>query len=294
MVRAFKNSQGSGGDVWNFGNCGGPNSWSPPEIWEDFGSTTRTQLILTNDPSLQFGEWYIYTVTIGPDQGEVVMRGYINGALKGTARALPLAGMQRPRIGDFGNSASIINVAEILLYDRILSGAEMSEVGSYLSKKFGVDYSTDSRVAQSTLSKDYERLLEKRGYDMLPVSQRSESGNPKSVRQIDLGGEWELAEAPAEISLGLDNVDKLDWTRVKMPASIHQALYKAGKADSLWFGDGWEKALGLADRDWYLRRHFRVPMRQGRQIRRGLTGPNIVVDGSTASLSPRMLLWTYS
>jgi len=152
VVRALE-SRG-GGDVWNLGSSGGANPWASsgptpagiPYVYEDFGSTTRPLLI--NDkwmafykperPFVKYGEWYIYTVTIGPDGGDVVMRGYVDGIKKEKVDGLSVGWQASPTVGDFGDAKTIIDVAEILLYDAVLSAAEINDVVAYLGEKFGL------------------------------------------------------------------------------------------------------------------------------------------------------------
>jgi hypothetical protein len=144
VVQAFLNNKNPpyGGQVWDLGRCGSaPNIWNPPEIYENFGATSRPLLI--KDPTLEFGQWYIYAVSIGGEMREAVMKGYINGKLKGTAGALTVS-FYEVAIGDHNpvakNETSVINVAELLLYDRVLTDAEMETVTAYLGKKFGIPY----------------------------------------------------------------------------------------------------------------------------------------------------------
>jgi len=144
VVQAFLNNKNPpyGGQVWDFGRYGyQTNIWNPPEIYDNFGATSRPLLI--KDPTLKFGEWYIYTVSIGGEPGNAVMKGYINGKLKGTAGGLTVS-FYELAVGDHNpvakNETSVINIAELLLYDRVLTDTEMDTVTAYLGKKFGIPY----------------------------------------------------------------------------------------------------------------------------------------------------------
>ena len=140
MVQAFLNNHNPrfGGQVWDLGRAP-VTAWNPPEIRENFGATSTPLLI--KDPTLKFGEWYIYAVSIGGEMGQAVMKGYINGELKGTADGLNVS-FYEVAVGDHNpvakNETSVINVAELILYDRVLSDAEMQIVTAYLGKKFGI------------------------------------------------------------------------------------------------------------------------------------------------------------
>ena len=112
-----------------------------------------------------------------------------------------------------------------------------------------------------------------RVYDVLPVAQRGAS-------EISLDGEWELAEATHPFNSEWVNepgvtphehdvdIEGLEWKRVQMPATIQYALFQAGAIPNPWYGGNWKKLQWIQDRDWYLRRHFRIPADwSGRQIR---------------------------
>ena len=53
-------------------------------------------------------------------------------------------------------------------------------------------------AATSEIAAAAEPLWEARTYDVLPISARAETGDEASSRQMTLGGQWDLAEAPAE------------------------------------------------------------------------------------------------
>jgi formylglycine-generating enzyme required for sulfatase activity len=128
-----------GGQFWDFGS-GGPVMWNPPEIRDNFG--VKGCPVLINDPTLKFGEWYVYAVTVGGGRREAVMKGYLNGELKGQVEGLTVQ-FYEIGLGDHNpvakNETSVFNMAEILLYDRVLSDGELDEVAAYLGEKFGIE-----------------------------------------------------------------------------------------------------------------------------------------------------------
>jgi len=134
-----------GGQFWDFGS-GAPVMWNPPEIRDNFGVYGCPVLI--NDPELKFGQWYIYAVTVGGGRGEAVMKGYLNGELKGQVDGMTVQ-FYEIGLGDHNpvakNETSVFNMAEILLYDRVLSDAELDEVATYLGEKFGIAVTVDSK-----------------------------------------------------------------------------------------------------------------------------------------------------
>ena len=130
-------------------------------------------------------------------------------------------------------------------------------------------------AATSEIAAAAEPLWEARTYDVLPISARAETGDEASSRQMTLGGQWDLAEAPAESGSALGDLDKLSWTHIEMPDAIQHALFLAGKTDNPWYGDNYKKLQWIAERNWYLRRRFRIPGAwQGRHIRLRFDGLN--------------------
>jgi len=136
-----------GGQFWDFGS-GGPVMWNPPQIRDNFG--VRGCPVLIDDPSLKFGEWYVYAVTVGGGRGEAVMKGYLNGELKGQVEGMTVQ-FYEIGVGDHNpvakNETSVFNTAEILLYDRVLTDGELDEVAAYLGEKFGIGVKVGSKTA---------------------------------------------------------------------------------------------------------------------------------------------------
>ena len=83
--------------------------------------------------------WYIYAVTIGGPAGNATMRGYLNGARIGEVTGLTVGWGNTQHLGQAGavNDGNM-DLAEILLYDRVLSDAELLTVTTYLGEKFGI------------------------------------------------------------------------------------------------------------------------------------------------------------
>ena len=96
---------------------------------------------LIGGPTLEYGEWYVYAVSIGGPDGSAEMKGYVNGDLKGTVGGLTVQ-FYELGVGDNNpiaqNAWTVANVAEILLYDRALSDVERTRVTNYLGVKFGI------------------------------------------------------------------------------------------------------------------------------------------------------------
>lgn len=92
-----------------------------------------------------------------------------------------------------------------------------------------------------------------RVYDVVPVAHR-DGGS-----EIALDGEWDLAEAQREMRSDKLDLLGLTWKPVKMPNTIQHALFQADAAPNPWYSDNWKKLQWIAERDWYLRRRFRMP-----------------------------------
>jgi beta-mannosidase len=89
--------------------------------------------------------------------------------------------------------------------------------------------------------------------DVVPLAYR------EGASQIVLDGEWDLAEAPGEFHSDQPDWAGLAWKHVKMPNTLQYALFEAGAVPNPWYGANWKKLQWIAERDWYLRRRFRIP-----------------------------------
>ncbi len=91
-------------------------------------------------------------------------------------------------------------------------------------------------------------------YGIYPISQRPETATSPSTQTVLT--KWQLAKAPDTPG---GDIDSLDWTDVTMPASVHYALYKAGKIANPWYADNFKQLQWIQDSDWLLRTTFTVP-----------------------------------
>jgi len=122
------------------------------------------------------------------------------------------------------------------------------------------------------------RMEHARVYELVPVSLRAKG-------ELSLDGEWELAEAKSDVSTELDDLQGLEWTRIRIPNTIQHALFLAGKIANPWYADNCKNLQWIHQKDWYLRRKFAVPNDwQGRHIRLRFDGMDYVgmvwLDGS--------------
>ena len=78
-----------------------------------------------------------------------------------------------------------------------------------------------------------ESILKSRVFSPVPVAQRSESGNADAIRQIRLDGDWDVADTGKDtVGESLAEAGELTWTPLKMPGSIQNALFEAGKIEN--------------------------------------------------------------
>lgn len=99
-------------------------------------------------------------------------------------------------------------------------------------------------------------------YSPLPAAARDQAN------EVSLNGEWELAEAKGVFSAEAPDLSRLEWKRVRLPATVQYALFQAGAVPNPWYGDNWKKLQWIHGRDWYLRRSFQIPSNwSGRHIR---------------------------
>jgi len=111
----------------------------------------------------------------------------------------------------------------------------------------------DSGFSECKASSGTDLLATSRVSDVVPVAYR------EGASQLVLDGDWDLAEAEGEIHSDQPDWAGLAWKPVKMPNTIQYALFEAGAAVNPWHGANWEKLQWIAERDWYLRRRFRIP-----------------------------------
>ncbi len=114
------------------------------------------------------------------------------------------------------------------------------------------------------------RLLQNHVYALAPVAERADAAATGKASQIVLTAdeEWELAAADCEVATPADELSRLQWTKVKLPATVPLALFQAGKAPNPWYADNYKQLRYIQKKDWYLRRGFRIPEQwRGRTIR---------------------------
>src|ERR1022692_207737 len=59
-------------------------------------------------------------------------------------------------------------------------------------------------------------------YSPMPAAQRDQTN------ELSLNGEWELAEAKDTFSAAPPDLSRLEWKRVRLPATVQYALFRAG------------------------------------------------------------------
>lgn len=112
-------------------------------------------------------------------------------------------------------------------------------------------------------------IVQSRVFSPVPVSPRSESGSPDEIRQIRLDGNWEVADTGKDtVGESLAEAGELTWTPLKVPGSIQNALFEAGKIENPWVADNNKRLQWISSHDWFLRKRFSVPAQwKNRRIR---------------------------
>jgi len=87
--------------------------------------------------------------------------------------------------------------------------------------------------------------------------------------EIVLDGTWQLAhtDVPDKVALPED-LDGLDWFEAELPADVHWALYRAGRAGHPYVGLNTPSLRWVEDKAWWFRRRFTVPKSfEGKYVR---------------------------
>jgi len=152
--------------------------------------------------------------------------------------------------------------------------------------KTGLDKETLAKLA-------VEQVGKMRVYSTVPVSERKRAGSASAIRQFDLDGEWEMAEATKPFADPADAAG-FDWMKVRMPNSIQAALFEAGKIENPWVADNNKRLQWISSRDWCLRKRFVIPKDwTGRQVRLRFDGidylGSIWLDGDFVGTHEGML-----
>ena len=105
-----------------------------------------------------------------------------------------------------------------------------------------------------------QQLGAARAFASSPAQPRVEFGTAAGTAlgwQMTLSDGWELAEADAVSPPGFYSADS-HWVKVAMPRPIQYALMEAGQVPNLWYGDNFKKLQWIQQRDWHLRRRFKI------------------------------------
>ncbi len=133
VVKAANDNDGVANGLVALGNAPSGGLFYPHNngsIYDDFGSTVTTQV---GDPAPALNTFNLYNSSA--QSGGWVSR--INGILLNQQTANSVSWRGNPSIGSFGGASPFDgDVAEILVYDRVLTSAERDAVGQYLTSKY--------------------------------------------------------------------------------------------------------------------------------------------------------------
>ena len=107
-----------------------------------------------------------------------------------------------------------------------------------------------------------QQLAAARAFAISPVQPRIEFGSAAASGsalgwQMTLSDGWELAEADSISPPGLYASDS-SWLKVRMPRPVQYALMETGQVPNLWYGDNFKRLQWVQQRDWHLRRRFKI------------------------------------
>ena len=121
--------------AWQFGGSGSPSYYphSNGSVYDDFGSTTRTDIGV---PSIPVNQYNLYNVSADNTSWTARM----NGVLLSQSASNQVAFNSAPTLGYWTNGTSTYyfngDIAEVVVYGRMLSDAERASVQTYLYDKY--------------------------------------------------------------------------------------------------------------------------------------------------------------
>jgi Bacterial Ig domain/Putative Ig domain len=117
--------------LWNFGTGYG-STYAGSGHLDDLGTSDTSSVQV--QPTEQIAQYYVYDSSIDPS-GNSLYR--YDGTLLWSRTGLPISFQQYPDIGGYGGNF-VGDIAEIIVYDRVLSASEQSSVYGYFSTKYGL------------------------------------------------------------------------------------------------------------------------------------------------------------
>jgi Bacterial Ig domain len=115
--------------IWNFGTNFGTGFFNLTHF-DDFGTNDSTGTNI--ETQAQISEYFMYDTSTGG--GTTTYR--YNGVPLWTRTGLTQGFQLTPYIGGFAGGSFVGNIAEILVYNRVLSDAERFQTGQYLNSKY--------------------------------------------------------------------------------------------------------------------------------------------------------------
>lgn len=122
--------------LWNFGTGSGTsyNSFGGSAHFDDFGTNDTSSV--QEDPN-EIAQYYVYDASID-SSGNFVYRYNGNPEWTKSGTGLTLGFQPVPDIGGYGGGNLVGDIAEIILYNRVLSPQDQSTVYAYLDNKYSL------------------------------------------------------------------------------------------------------------------------------------------------------------
>lgn len=117
--------------IWNFGTGYFGTAYFNTLHFDDFGSSDSSAV--TVETQAQISQFYVYDTSIST-AGTAIYR--YNGIPLWTRTGLTVGFQYYPDIGGYGNGSLVGEIAEVILYDRVLTDAERLSMFQYLNAKY--------------------------------------------------------------------------------------------------------------------------------------------------------------
>lgn len=118
--------------LWNFGTGYGTSYYNTLHF-DDFGTGDASAVVV--ETQAQLSQYFVYDTAIG-DSGTSTYR--YNGTPLWTRTGLTIGFQPDPDIGGYGNGSFVGQIAEILVFNRVLTATEQASIYSYLAGKYAL------------------------------------------------------------------------------------------------------------------------------------------------------------
>ena len=133
------------GALWNFGSYGNMYPYYNGTMYEGFGTDTWAAL---PTPALDLSQYHLYNVSASVSEWTQRFNGLVNCDRLGNTVQFPTS----PTLGTGNGSYLTGDIAEVIVYDHVLSPQERETVQAYLNSKYAVFAPPAAPAAPTSLS----------------------------------------------------------------------------------------------------------------------------------------------